>query len=144
LWDVVAYIWQTNTTPEALEEAWQLYAQNCAACHGEEGGGDGVFADDSSLSPGPSTMGGGESSHLPSGEGLGVRAGEMPSGHETVAPVDFIDPERMLSAAPALLQGKIIRGGMGTGMPMWGVIFTEEQIWALVSYLYTFQFEDIR
>jgi mono/diheme cytochrome c family protein/plastocyanin len=144
LWDAVAYIWQTNTSPEALEEARQLYAQNCAACHGEEGGGDGVFADDSSLSPGPSTMGGGESSHLPSGEGLGVRAGEMPSGHETVAPVDFIDPERMLSAAPALLQGKIIRGGMGTGMPMWGVIFTEEQIWALVSYLYTFQFEDIR
>jgi mono/diheme cytochrome c family protein len=49
----------------------------------------------------------------------------------------------MLSAAPALLQGKLIRGGMGTGMPMWGVIFTEEQTWALVSYLYTFQFEEV-
>jgi mono/diheme cytochrome c family protein len=123
LWDAVAYIWQTNTTPEALEEARQLYAQNCAACHGETGDGDGVFR--------------GEQFQIQS------EAGEMPSGHETVAPVDFTDPVRMLSAAPALLQGKIIRGGMGTGMPMWGVIFTEEQIWALVSYLYTFQFEEV-
>jgi mono/diheme cytochrome c family protein/plastocyanin len=123
LWDVVAYIWQTNATPEALEEARQLYAQNCAACHGETGNGDGVFS--------------GEQFQIQS------EAGEMPSGHETVAPADFTDPERMMSAAPALLQGKIIRGGMGTGMPMWGVIFTEEQIWALVSYLYTFQFEEV-
>jgi mono/diheme cytochrome c family protein len=47
----------------------------------------------------------------------------------------------MLGASPALLQGKILRGGMGTGMPMWGSIFTEEEIEALVAYLYTFQFE---
>jgi len=26
-------------------------------------------------------------------------------------------------------------------MPMWGSIFTEEQTWDLVAYLYTFQFE---
>jgi len=29
-------------------------------------------------------------------------------------------------------------------MPMWGVIFTEDQTWALVSYLYTFQFEEVQ
>jgi hypothetical protein len=40
----------------------------------------------------------------------------------------------MLGASPALLQGKIIRGGMGTGMPYWGPIFTEAQTWALVDY----------
>ena len=56
-------------------------------------------------------------------------------------PVDFTDSKRMLGAAPALLQGKILRGGMGTGMPMWGSIFTEEEIWDLVAYLYSFQFE---
>jgi plastocyanin len=56
-------------------------------------------------------------------------------------PVDFSKAEHMLSASPALLQGKIIRGGMGTGMPYWGTIFTEEQIWSLVSYLWSFQFE---
>jgi mono/diheme cytochrome c family protein len=56
-------------------------------------------------------------------------------------PVDFTDSKRMLGASPALLQGKILRGGMGTGMPMWGSIFTEEQIWDLIAYLYSFQFE---
>jgi len=56
-------------------------------------------------------------------------------------PVDFTDPKQMLGASPALLQGKILRGGMGTGMPMWGSIFTKEQIWDLISYLYSFQFE---
>jgi mono/diheme cytochrome c family protein len=56
-------------------------------------------------------------------------------------PVDFTDAQRMLGASPALLQGKILRGGMGTGMPMWGSIFTEEQISDLVAYLYSFQFE---
>ena len=47
----------------------------------------------------------------------------------------------MLGASPALLQGKIVRGGMGTGMPYWGPIFTDEQIWSLVAYLWTFQFQ---
>ena len=56
-------------------------------------------------------------------------------------PAHFTDPSRTLGASPALLQGKILRGGMGTGMPMWGSIFTEEQIWDLVSYLYSFQFD---
>ncbi len=123
-WDVVASIWQSNTTPESLANGKQLYAQNCAACHGENGGGDGVFADDL------------------------VQAGEASmqtmSGAENMmmqTPIDFTNPTRMLGASPALLQGKILRGGMGTGMPMWGSIFTEEQIWDLIAYLYSFQFE---
>jgi len=37
-----------------------------------------------------------------------------------------------------LLEGKIIRGGMGTGMPYWGPIFTSQQIENLVSYLFNF------
>lgn len=57
------------------------------------------------------------------------------------APADFMDPKQMIGASPALLQGKILRGGMGTGMPMWGSIFTPEEIWDLVAYLYSFQFE---
>jgi mono/diheme cytochrome c family protein len=55
--------------------------------------------------------------------------------------VDFTDARRMLGASPALLEGKILRGGMGTGMPMWGTIFSEGQIWDLIAYLYSFQFE---
>jgi mono/diheme cytochrome c family protein len=124
LWDAVAFIWQSNTTPEALTEAQQIYAQNCAACHGGSGDGNGVFS--------------GEQTQV-QGE-----AGGMLSGYEIVSPSDFTDPHHMLSTSPAALQGKILRGGMGTGMPMWGVIFTEEQTWSLVSYLYTFQFEEVR
>ncbi|MBI4760232.1 MAG: c-type cytochrome [Chloroflexota bacterium] len=123
-WDVVAFLWQSNTTPESLVNGKRLYAQNCAACHGENGGGDGVFADDLTTA--------GESS-------MQTMAGAMDMAMQ--APTDFTDPRRMLGASPALLQGKILRGGMGTGMPMWGSIFTEEQIWDLVAYLYSFQFE---
>ncbi len=111
-WDVVAYLWQSNTSPQALSEGARLYARNCAACHGESGAGDGVFAHPSFSSEGMQQ-----------------------------APPAFTDLSKMLGASPALLQGKILRGGMGTGMPAWGPLLTPEQTWALVDYLYTFSFE---
>ena len=120
VWDVVAFVWQSNTTPEALAEAKTIYAQNCTACHGETGAGDGIAA--SALKN-------------------NVHEAQTEFGHNTQAPVDFTDASLMLGASPALLQGKILRGGMGTGMPYWGPIFTEAQTWALVDYLWTFQFE---
>jgi len=123
-WDVVSSLWQSNTTSEALANGKQLYAQNCAACHGENGAGNGVFADDLQVA--------GESSMR-----------NMTGANDMLmqTPVDFTNPTQMLGASPALLYGKILRGGMGTGMPMWGSIFTQEQIWDLVSYLYSFQFD---
>jgi len=123
-WDVVAYVWQFNTTPEALVNGQQLYAQNCAACHGESGAGDGVFADDLKTAGESSTQ---------------TMSGSNDMKMQT--PANLTDPTRMLGASPALLQGKILRGGMGTGMPMWGSIFTEDQILDLVAYIYSFQFE---
>jgi hypothetical protein len=123
-WDVVAYLWQSNTTKESLVNGKQLYIQNCAACHGENGGGNGVFADDMKAAGDASTQ---------------TMAGAQDMGMQT--PANFTDPTRMLGASPALLQGKILRGGMGTGMPMWGSIFTKEQIWDLIAYIYSFQFE---
>jgi hypothetical protein len=65
----------------------------------------------------------------------------MAEGEMTQQPADFTAAEQMLSASSALLQGKIIRGGMGTGMPYWGPIFTEEQTWDLVAYLWSLQFD---
>ncbi len=112
IWDLVAYIWQFNTTPEGLAEGQRLFAQNCAACHGETGGGNGVFAAD-----------------------VNALTGKFPA--------NLSDPVSMPGANPALLQGKILRGGMGTGMPSWGPILTDRQTWDLVSYLYTFQFRPI-
>ncbi len=123
-WDVAAYLWQSNTTPEALANGRQLYTQNCAACHGENGAGNGVFADDLKVAGESSTQN---------------MTGSTDMQMQT--PANFTDPQRMLGASPALLQGKILRGGMGTGMPMWGSIFTEEQIWDLIAYIYSFEFE---
>jgi mono/diheme cytochrome c family protein/plastocyanin len=123
-WDVVAYLWQSNTSPESLANGKKLFAQNCAACHGENGAGNGVFADQIAQA-GKSSM----------QNMTGTQNSMMQR------PANFTDPARMLGANPAVLQGKILRGGMGTGMPMWGSIFTEQQIWDLVAYLYSFQFE---
>jgi mono/diheme cytochrome c family protein len=123
-WDLVAYIWHSNTTSASLANGQRLYAQNCAACHGEQGVGDGVFANDLKT------------------KDEGVRQAMLGVDNMTMqGPAIFTNPKRMLGASPALLQGKILRGGMGTGMPMWGSIFTEDQIWNLIAYLYSFQFE---
>lgn len=116
VWDVVARLWWTQGTPTSLRVGTSLFAANCAACHGERGRGDGVLA------PVPPP-------------------GAETAGHHGVRrPADFTDRRSMLGANPALLYSKIQRGGMGTGMPNWGPILTEEQTWALVQYLWTFQF----
>jgi mono/diheme cytochrome c family protein len=126
VWDLIAWQWRSSTMPERLAEGRQLYAQNCAACHGETGKGDGVIAPSLQKTPLPGMT-------MPHQENL--------TGHETVAPIDFTDAQNMLGASDAILAGKIIRGGMGTGMPYWGPIFTTEQVQALVDYLWTFQFD---
>jgi mono/diheme cytochrome c family protein/plastocyanin len=118
VWDMVAYIWAQNTSTSALAEGQQLYQTNCAACHGESGMGDGQFADEMKTLAKQNT-------------------GDM--GIE--APTDFSQPEHMLELKPAVVQGLILRGGMGTGMPMWGAIFTDDQMWDLVAYLYSFQID---
>lgn len=117
VWDVVAYIWAQNTTSTALMDGEKLYQVNCAACHGENGAGDGQFADE-----------------------MKAIAEKNNDEHGIQTPTDFTDAEHLLEARPAILQGLLLRGGMGTGMPMWGTIFTEKETWDLVGFLYSFQF----
>lgn len=118
IWNLVAAIWRSNISSQAIERGRRLFSENCAACHGEGGAGDGVMA---------------------------ARAAQEhadPSDlHGLQAPADFTDPQQMLGASSALLQGKIIRGGMGTGMPYWGPVFTEQDTWDLTAFLWAIQFE---
>ena len=109
VWDLVAYLWSTATTPERQATGKALYAKNCAACHGETGNGDG-----------------------PGGRYLEER------------PTDFTNARTMAGGSSEIYYAKIRRGGMGTGMPYWGTIFTEEETWSIVDYLWTFLFEDAK
>lgn len=117
IWDLVALVWRSQATPESLQLGQRLYTENCAACHGENGDGQGVLVLPQSTEGDPE-----------------------PFGSALLPPRDFTDARQMLGASSALLQGKILRGGMGTGMPYWGTIFTDEEIEALIDYIWTFQF----
>lgn len=114
VWDLVALAWKRSTTPERLAQGQAIYAANCAACHGQTGRGDGP---------------GGRA--LRRTEAMGMSQG----------PANFTEAQTMAGGSAAIYQGKVLRGGMGTGMPYWGPILTEEQTWAVVDYLWTFLFD---
>lgn len=44
IWDLTAYVWSLHTTADSLTTGAEIYAENCVACHGEGGVGDGVQA----------------------------------------------------------------------------------------------------
>jgi hypothetical protein len=117
LWDLVAWAWLRDMLPDRMANAAGLYARDCAACHGPEGRGDG-----------PAGV------NLP---GMAKMDPAMPAG-----PADFTDAGQMLAASDALLQGKLLRGGMGTGMPEFGSLYTDEALWDVVTYLRTFTMQN--
>jgi mono/diheme cytochrome c family protein len=43
-WDVLAYVYSMNVTPEVLEQGKTVYQAECQSCHGENGKGDGPAA----------------------------------------------------------------------------------------------------
>ncbi len=119
IWDLIAYMWSSQSTPQSLQLGKRLYAANCSACHGVNGDGAGIFAVEPVLELDAASI-----------------------GQQLVPASDFTNSQNMLGSSTALLQGKIIRGGMGTGMPYWGPIFTNEEIEALLDYIWTFQFPE--
>jgi mono/diheme cytochrome c family protein len=56
-------------------------------------------------------------------------------------PIAFNEPRSMLGGTGEIYYAKLRRGGMGTGMPGFGPIFTPDETWLLVDYLWTFVFE---
>lgn len=116
VWSLVALAWQGASSTATLAEGESLYRRDCAACHGEGGRGDGLAG---RKLPGKALM----------------------NADAKRGPADFTDASQMLSASDALLQGKILRGGMGTGMPEWGSLHNDDSLWSLVAYLRTFTFD---
>ena len=115
VWNLVAWTWLKDVEPAALARAETLYSRDCAACHGPDGKGKGSAG-----------------VNLP---GMAKMDPTMPGG-----PLDFTDTGVMLAASDALLQGKLLRGGMGTGMPEFGSLYSDEELWAMITYLRTFLF----
>lgn len=112
-WDAVAFLWLEDTAAGRRKTAASLYAKNCAACHGESGNGDG-----------------------PGAEALAAQEIASSDG-----PTNFSAPNLMLGGTSDIYYAKIRRGGMGTGMPSFGPLFTSDETWLLVDYLWTFVFE---
>lgn len=75
--------------------------------------------------------------HGSSGRGDGVMA-----AHFKDPPVaDFGDLASMATANGVIITGKILRGGMGSGMPYWGTILNQAEIDSLEAYLWVLLFE---
>lgn len=113
LWDALAFAYLRAAGSENIVRGAQLYVRDCAACHGERGDGTG-----------------------PAGKNLLGLAAMDPT--MTRGPANFTDAARMLGASDTLLQGKVLRGGMGTGMPEWGSLFSDQELWDVVSYVRSF------
>lgn len=118
-WDIVAALWYAETTPSALNTGARLYARDCIGCHGAAGRGDG-----------------------PAALSINSQAEAEHDGHAGMgrAVVDFTDLAAQMGAPDLLYYGKLVRGGMGTSMPYWGSIYTEDELWAVVAHLRQFAF----
>ncbi len=117
-WDAVAYLWLSDMNAERLGSAAAMYAKNCAACHGETGDGRGPGADALAV------------------QGIGQHTNMNVTGEPTA----FADVHTMLGGSSDVYYAKVRRGGMGTGMPSFGPLFTPDETWMLVNYLWTFVF----
>lgn len=105
-------------TAETRAHGKQLYQANCIQCHGVDGKGDGYGAP--FLVPPPRDFTAGQFKFRTTGSGL------LPSDED--------------------LFRTISRGANGTGMPPWKYLLTDEERWALVDYVKSFdaRFEEPR
>ncbi len=129
LWDEAAFAWKRSAgdpsslrAGSAIERGQTLFARDCAACHGESGKGNGPAGRDL---PGLTAMQS-DNQMMPK-----VKRG----------PADFTDASQMLGASDVLLQGKILRGGMGTGMPEWRSLYSDQNMWDVIGFIRSFIFD---
>lgn len=120
-WDVVAALYFASTSPRLLSASEQLYQRDCTGCHGLTGRGDG-----------------------PGAAEIAVANAGQPTDHGMAMdkpPTDFTDLTAQAGASDMLYYGKLVRGGMGTSMPYFGTLYSEDELWAIITYLRSFAFE---
>lgn len=116
-WDIVAAIFYAAAPPDLLTEGARLYLRDCTGCHGAGGKGDG-----------------------PAAPAIAAAAGDH-SEHGMARPVtDFTNLRDQMGAPDLLYYGKLVRGGMGTSMPYWGSVYTEDELWAVIAHLRRYAF----
>jgi mono/diheme cytochrome c family protein len=101
-------------------EIWDVlyYAWSLATSPEEIAQGGGLFAEDCSAC------------HGQAGDGSGLAGA-----------ANFTDQAFMASEAPEEFFEAIAEGVEGTAMPSWSDVLSEEEIWALVNYVWTFAYE---
>jgi mono/diheme cytochrome c family protein len=67
--------------------------------------------------------------------------GEAGDGSGLEGAADFTDQEFMANEDPTEFFVRITEGVEGSPMPAWGETFSQDEIWALVNYVWTFAYE---
>jgi mono/diheme cytochrome c family protein len=67
--------------------------------------------------------------------------GEAGDGSALEGAADFTDQEFMANENPAEFFEKVTEGVEGTAMPAWGETLSEDEIWSLVNFVWTFAYE---
>ncbi len=111
-WDMVAHLWTADLAEADRAWAESQYAKNCAACHGETGGGDG-----------------------PAAAAINAQLEANPMAEMAHEVAKFVPSPQTMGASDDIYYAKLRRGGMGTSMPAFGPIFDEAETWRLVAYL---------
>ncbi|HRX04471.1 MAG TPA: cytochrome c, partial [Anaerolineae bacterium] len=121
-WDVVAALYAAALSPDALTTGAALYERDCTGCHGLVGEGDG-----------------------PGAAAITAQNAAQPGGDHGMSmdqpPADFTDLAAQAGASDLLYYGKLVRGGMGTSMPYWGTIYSEDELWQVIAFLRSFAFD---
>ncbi|MBZ0309051.1 MAG: c-type cytochrome, partial [Anaerolineae bacterium] len=74
--------------------------------------------------------------------GLEGRSEGIAAEVTTERPVAFANLSHIFTRRGDVLYAKIRRGGMGTDMPNFGTVFTPEETWALVDYIWVLAFAE--